>query len=72
MVMQRLFVDSEVLRSIGYSEMGRIMEVEFENGSVRQYYSVPPDIYDGFLDAPVQDNYFDDFVKSNYISQLIH
>ena len=71
-VMQRLSIDSDSLRSIGYNELGQMMEVEFEDGTLRQYYDVPLDIYDDFLETKTKDNYFNDYVKDNYLFQQIH
>jgi hypothetical protein len=70
--MQRLSIDSDSLRSIGYNELGQMMEVEFEDGTLRQYYDVPLDIYDELLETKTKDKYFNDYVKDNYLFQQIH
>ena len=42
------------------------MEVEFENGSVYQYLSVPADVYDRFLQASSKGEFLNTNVKSRF------
>jgi hypothetical protein len=50
--MDRSLVSSSNIVSIGYDEQNEILEVEFKDGSVYQYYNVNKNIYDQFMEAP--------------------
>jgi len=50
--MDRKRVASSNVASIGYDAPSQTLEVEFQNGSVYQYYNVPPGIFDAFAKAP--------------------
>ena len=61
--MDRLLVISRALRSVGYDDRERVLEVEFVHGSVYRYFDVPRPVYDGLLAAPSRGAYFDEKVK---------
>ena len=63
--MERQRVRSSNIRSAGY-DRDEIMEVEFENGSVYQYLSVPADVYDRFLQASSKGEFLNTNVKSRF------
>ena len=43
--MERLSVKSRILRSVGYDDSKKILEIEFSSGYVYQYSGVPQKIY---------------------------
>jgi len=49
--MQRKRVNSSKLRSVGYDEATRTLEVEMSNGQVYQYVGVYPEVYRRFMAA---------------------
>ena len=49
--MERIAVSSSNIASIGYDDSQMILEVEFLNGGVYQYFDVPHETYDGFINA---------------------
>ena len=49
--MDRTYVSSSNIASIGYDPMQMILEVEFLNGSIYQYYDVPEALYEGIMSA---------------------
>ena len=49
--MERQYVSSSNIASIGYDPGNMILEIEFLSGSVYQYYDVPQSIYDGLMAA---------------------
>lgn len=53
--MKRQSVSSSNLRSVGYDPETKTLEVEFQNGSVYQYFNVPPQVYKGLMtnDHPI-------------------
>ena len=49
--MKRLPVDSSAVRSIGYDPKSLVLEIEYANGSVYDYYGVPSETYQEFCEA---------------------
>ena len=49
--MEREQVSSSNLKSIGYVINTSILEVEFKNGRVYQYFNVPINVYNAFINA---------------------
>jgi KTSC domain len=49
--MERQPVKSSSIKSIGYDEALRALEVEFLNGGVYQHIGVPPEIYRLFINS---------------------
>lgn len=61
--MERKYVSSSNIVSIGYDANDMILEVEFKSGAVYQYYDVPQHIYDGLMAASSHGSYLDVYVK---------
>jgi hypothetical protein len=61
--MRRTSVNSSNLESVGYDAARQILEIEFNNGSVYQYYGVPESVYRGLMSAGSHGQYFDDEIK---------
>lgn len=61
--MTREYVSSSNIASIGYDAMSEILEVEFNNGAVYQYYNVPKRLYNGLMEADSKGRYFDAYIK---------
>lgn len=66
-VNQRIVVDSEYLRSVGYDELNQVLEVEFQKGEIYQYKHVPPTVYAGLMSAPSHGKYFNANIKDVYL-----
>ena len=64
--MERQNVSSSNLRSVGYDAQSQILEIEFRNGRVYQYYEVPQDIYKDLMTAASKGSYFNDVIKDAY------
>lgn len=64
MAINRTPVSSSNIASIGYDEKRQILEVEFHNGSVYQYFDVPIDIYNGLMMASSHGKYLHQVIKS--------
>lgn len=56
-------VNSSNLESIGYDATYQLLEIEFNSGSVYQYYGVPESIYQGLMSASSHGQYFDREIK---------
>jgi hypothetical protein len=61
--MERQYVSSSNIASIGYDASDMILEVEFLNGTIYQYYDVPQSVYDGLMSASSHGSYLDAYVK---------
>ena len=61
--MERIPVDSSNLSSVGYEVSSATLEVEFNSGSIYQYFGVPEYVYQGLIGAGSKGRYFDQNVK---------
>ncbi len=61
--MERVNVVSTNIRSIGYDASTMILEVEFNNGTVYQYYDVPEDLYEGIMTAESHGKFLASYIK---------
>ncbi|MEA2583693.1 MAG: hypothetical protein QOF33_1778 [Thermomicrobiales bacterium] len=67
--MNRTFVNSSNLLSVGYDPNQRILEVAFKNGRVYHYFGVPQSVYEGLMNASSHGKYLNDFIKPFYSYQ---
>lgn len=61
--MERTPVVSSNIVSIGYAEEAETLEMEFHNGSVYQYFNVPPPVYEALITAPSIGSFFHHNIK---------
>jgi hypothetical protein len=61
--MDRKYVSSSNIASIGYDSIAQVLEVEFLNGAVYQYYDVPEELYEGLMAANSHGKYLNEFIK---------
>lgn len=64
--MQRLPVESTDLVSIGYDAKERVLEIEFKENRVYQYFDVAPDIYERFMRADSYGEFFFAHINKHY------
>jgi len=50
-------VDSSMVASVGYDEERRLLQVVFTNGRVYCYEDVPPEVFQGLLEAESKGKY---------------
>ena len=62
--MDRQFVNSSNIRSIGYNN--GTLEIEFNHGGIYQYLNVPHHTYNQLMCASSHGQYFHRFVKDCY------
>lgn len=63
--MERTYVESSHIQSIGYDPDNAILEIEFKkNGAIYQYYDVPQYEYDELMNAESKGKYFNKNIKS--------
>ncbi|RZK33075.1 MAG: KTSC domain-containing protein [Hymenobacter sp.] len=64
--MERQYVTSSNLRSVGYSAEERILEIEFVNGTLYEYYEVPESEYQYLIQASSCGRYFNMNIRDSY------
>jgi hypothetical protein len=63
--MNRVSFSSSNLASAGYDADCKILEIEFQNGSIYQYFDVPEKLYIGLVSAASHGRYFDAYIKKS-------
>jgi uncharacterized protein len=66
LLMDRTAVSSSNVHAIGYDPTSSILEVEFTNGSVYQYFDVPDHEFDGLMNAGSHGTYLNAHIKGKY------
>ncbi|AZT25065.1 TPA: KTSC domain-containing protein [Salmonella enterica] len=61
--MDRQYVSSSNLRSVGFDVRTSVLEIEFNNGTVYQYFNVSETVYTGLMSASSKGSFFDLHVK---------
>lgn len=56
--MQLVTLESSMIHAVGYDKEKRILEIVFNTGRTYQYADVPPEIYEGLLNAESKGRYF--------------
>ncbi|HZF21929.1 MAG TPA: KTSC domain-containing protein [Burkholderiales bacterium] len=69
--MERKKVNSSSIRTIGYDERGRVLEVEFNDGRINQYTGVSPEVHRRLMSAPSIVSYFRDNVEESFPAKRI-
>lgn len=64
--MQRTSVISSNLVSVGYDQQASILEIEFRQGDIYQYTSIPRYIYSELMVANSKGTYFNDHIKDHF------
>ena len=64
--MERKKVNSSSIRTVGYDERGRVLEVEFNDGRINQYSGVSPEVHRRLISAPSIVSYFRDNVEESF------
>lgn len=64
--MQRKPVSSSNIAAIGYDPATEVLEVEFLNNSVYQYFNVPSVVYEALMSAPSHGVYLNANIKGQY------
>lgn len=70
-IIKRIPVVSTNLRSVGYNNVNEILEIEFTNGSVYQYFGVLQNIYVELMQAESHGKYFYAFVRDRFEYQQV-
>ncbi|MGH8077747.1 MAG: KTSC domain-containing protein [Lysobacter sp.] len=62
--MERVRVDSEALRSIGYDVGTKVLEIEFASRTVYRYFDVPDYLHLGLMAADSHGQFYADFIRN--------
>ncbi|MGB8338090.1 MAG: KTSC domain-containing protein [Burkholderiales bacterium] len=69
--MDRKPVNTEKIKSIGYDESTRVLEVEFRDGSVKQYANVSREIQREMMSASSIGNFFADNIEEEFVVKRV-
>ena len=69
--MDRKPVNSEKIKSVGYDESTRTLEVEFRDGSVKQYANVTREIQRKLMSASSIGSFFSDNIEEEFTAKRI-
>jgi KTSC domain len=69
--MERKRVNSSKLRSVGYDEKNRTLEIEMSNGQIFQYVGVYPEVHRRLMAAPNPTSFFDDKIAEEYTPKRV-
>lgn len=64
--MQRDYVASSNVVSVGYDPTSETLEVEFQSGSIYQYYNVGRTTYEAFMAAPSKGQFLAYQIKNRF------
>jgi hypothetical protein len=65
--MERKPLSSSSIASVGYDPVSRRLEIEFHNGSLYEYFSVPQATFKALITASSAGRYLnEEFKKANY------
>ncbi len=69
--MERKKVSSSSIRSVGYDDRNRLLEVEFGDGRITQYSGVPAEVHRRLMSAPSIVSYFRDNIEEAFTAKRI-
>ena len=64
--MIRKTVSSTDIKSIGYNEETKILEIEFHSEGIYQYSNVPKNVHSALMGASSHGKYFNRVIKNNF------
>jgi hypothetical protein len=70
-LLEKQSVKSRILRSVGYDDSTKILEIEFHTGLVYQYSGVPPKIYADLMHSDEIGKYFSEKVRPRFQTKQV-
>lgn len=64
--MELVRVESSMIYAVGYDEETRTLEIVFNSGGIYHYADVPPEEYEGLLNADSKGRYFLAHIRDVY------
>jgi hypothetical protein len=71
MLLERQSVKSVILRSVGYDDTTKILEIEFHSGLVYQYFGVSLKVYKDLMHSPEIGKYFSEKVRPQFRTKQV-
>jgi hypothetical protein len=68
---ERQPVKSRILRSVGYNDSTKILEIEFHTGIVYQYLGVPPKVYADLMRSEEIGKYFSEKIRPKFQTKQV-
>jgi hypothetical protein len=69
--LERQPVKSRILRSVGYDDSTKNLEIEFQTGLVYQYSGVPPKVYMDLMRSSEVGKYFSEKVRPRFQTKQV-
>ena len=64
--MQPTAVESTTLATVAYDAGGQLLQLEFRNRAIYQYFGVPAEVHDALLHAPSKGKYFNRAIRGQF------
>ena len=64
--MEREYIESSMIRSIGFDPDTSTLEIEFNSGAVWQYFDFPESVWYDFRNSESKGKYFRKEIKNQY------
>jgi len=69
--MRMFSCDSSYINSYGYDEDSRTLQIEFKNGAMYKYGSVPPEVFIEFVRSESKGKFFLAEIKDKYTYERV-
>jgi hypothetical protein len=69
--MKRTPLRAGKLKSAGFDDASRIMEIEFANGDVYEYKGVSPEVFRQLINTPSPASFFEDKIEEAYAGKRV-
>lgn len=69
--MKREPVASSALRSVGYDPREKVLEIEFTDDTIYQFFPVPADVVRELLSAKSKGTFFDERIRTRFIHRQV-
>jgi len=70
-LLERQPVKSRILRSVGYDENSKILEIEFHSGLVYEYLGVTSKVYKDLMRSDAIGKYFTEKVRTQFRTKQV-
>lgn len=64
--MERGYVASSNLQSVGYDESSQTLEIEFQSGGIYRYFNVPVNLYRELMLTPSKGRFLHQYIKNAF------
>ena len=64
--MKTFLVDSTTLRRVGYDVERQLLQIEFQDLSIYQYFDVPSAVHEELMQAPSKGAYFNRSIRPRF------